>query len=163
MTLRFDKLIAVGLVLGIGLGGFADGILFHQLFQFHNMLSARYPTVGLPAEELVVNLQINMFWDGLFHGLTWTATAIGLYGLWRVMQTPIPKSGNVLLGAMLLGWGIFNLVEGTLNHHVLQIHHVSETSNRLVWDLGFLAAGALLVIGGIGLIREGMRAARAAV
>ncbi|MBA3481110.1 MAG: DUF2243 domain-containing protein, partial [Pirellulales bacterium] len=32
-------LIAAATLLGIGLGGFVDGILFHQLLQFHNMLS----------------------------------------------------------------------------------------------------------------------------
>jgi len=33
-------LIIAGLLLGIDLGGFADGILFHQILQIHNMLSA---------------------------------------------------------------------------------------------------------------------------
>ena len=50
--------------MGIGLGGFFDGILFHQLLQIHNMLSAKYPNTS------IANLEINMFWDGLFHALT---------------------------------------------------------------------------------------------
>ena len=33
-------LITAGTLLGIGLGGFVDGILFHQLLQAHNMLFA---------------------------------------------------------------------------------------------------------------------------
>jgi hypothetical protein len=58
-------LIAAGTALGIGMGGFVDGIVLHQLLQVHNMLSAKYPTRGILPEQLVVNLQINMFWDGL--------------------------------------------------------------------------------------------------
>lgn len=36
-------LALAGTVLGIGLGGFVDGIAFHQIFQFHSMLSAELP------------------------------------------------------------------------------------------------------------------------
>jgi uncharacterized membrane protein len=66
-------MIAAGTMLGIGLGGFIDGILFHQLMQIHEMLSARVPPLTL------VNAEINMFWDGLFHAGTWLATAVGLW------------------------------------------------------------------------------------
>jgi uncharacterized membrane protein len=31
--------IAAGIVLGIGVGGFIDGIFLHQIFQLHSMLS----------------------------------------------------------------------------------------------------------------------------
>src|SRR3954469_25653290 len=34
-------LVSAGLALGIGLGGFVDGIVFRQLLQAHHMLSAR--------------------------------------------------------------------------------------------------------------------------
>ena len=77
-TTTCRPLIAAGTLLGIGMGGFVDGIVFHQLLQVHNMLSAQYPTTGLDAERLVVNLEINMFWDGLFHVFTWVMTALGL-------------------------------------------------------------------------------------
>jgi len=32
-------LIAAGIFLGLGLGGFVDGILLHQILQWHHMLS----------------------------------------------------------------------------------------------------------------------------
>lgn len=70
--LNFRPLVAAGTVLGIGMGGFADGIFLHQILQVHNMLSGkRFP-------DTLVNAEINMFWDGLFHAFTWTATLIGL-------------------------------------------------------------------------------------
>lgn len=142
-------LIAAGTALGIGMGGFVDGIVLHQLLQVHNMLSAKYPTRGIPPEELVVNLQINMFWDGLFHVLTWVMTAVGLALLWHaVRQRNVPLSTRALVGAMIFGWGLFNLVEGVIDHHILHIHHVAETDNHLLWDLAFLASGVVIIVGG---------------
>jgi uncharacterized membrane protein len=53
------------------------------------------------------------------------------------------------------GWGLFNLIEGALNHHVLQVHRVNpDAGNPLVWDIGFLVLGVLLVAGGTALARS---------
>jgi uncharacterized membrane protein len=151
-------LIAAGTMLGIGMGGFVDGIVFHQLLQVHNMLSAQYPTTGLDAERLVVNLEINMFWDGLFHAFTWVMTALGLALLWKAVQRPdVPLSTRTFVGSLALGWGLFNLVEGIIDHHLLHIHHVTETHNHLIWDLAFLASGLLLIGIGWTLIHAGRR------
>jgi uncharacterized membrane protein len=151
-------LIAAGTLLGIGMGGFVDGILFHQLLQVHNMLSARYPTSGIEAEQLVVNLEINMFWDGLFHAFTWVMTALGLALLWKAFQRPdVPLSTKTFIGSLALGWGLFNLVEGIIDHHLLHIHHVTETDNHLISDLAFLASGLLLIGIGSVLIHIGHR------
>jgi uncharacterized membrane protein len=66
-------LVTAGTFMGIGLGGFIDGITLHQILQTHNMLSAIRPKDNIP------NMEINMFWDGLFHLLTWIMTAVGLW------------------------------------------------------------------------------------
>ncbi len=142
-------LIAAGTALGIGMGGFIDGIVLHQLLQVHSMLSAKYPTRGIPPEQLVVNLQINMFWDGIFHVLTWVMTAVGLALLWHaVRERNVPLSTKALFGAMIFGWGLFNLVEGIIDHHILHIHHVTETDDHLLWDLAFLASGMVMMVVG---------------
>jgi uncharacterized membrane protein len=98
----------------------------------------------------VAGLETNTLWDGLFHVSTWLATAVGLFLLWRVgRRADVPWSGQALLGLGAIGWGVFNLVEGIVNHHVLTIHHVRYSgSDALPWDLGFLALGAALVAGG---------------
>jgi uncharacterized membrane protein len=157
MTRR--PLIAAGTLLGIGMGGFVDGIVFHQLLQVHNMLSAQYPTTGLvDAERLVVNLEINMFWDGLFHAFTWVMTALGLALLWKAVQRrDVPLSTRTFVGSLAIGWGLFNLVEGIIDHHLLHIHHVTETHNHLIWDLAFLASGLLLIGIGWTMIHAGRR------
>lgn len=51
-------------------------------------------------------------------------------------------------GWILLGWGVFNLVEGVVDHHILGIHHVRSGEYQTWWDIGFLVFGALLVAGG---------------
>ena len=144
-------LIAAGLVMGAGLGGFVDGIALHQIAQWHNMLSARIPVNDL------VSAKTNMLWDGLFHAAVWLMTVGGLSMLWGAgRRRDVPWSGRTFVGGLLAGWGLFNLVEGIIDHQMLGLHHVNEyTSNRLAWDLGFLGFGALLLAGGWALIRAG--------
>jgi uncharacterized membrane protein len=143
-------LIAAGVLLGIGLGGFVDGIQFHQILQLHNMLS------NWVIRDSLVNEQINMFWDGLFHAFTWFMTALGLFLLWRAVKRPdVPLSGRTYAGALLVGWGLFNLVEGIIDHEILQVHHVDQNGNHLLWDMVFLAAGAAMLLIGWILIRAG--------
>ena len=142
-----------GILLGIGLGGFVDGIVLHQILQWHHMLTSEgsYPatTVG--------GLETNTLWDGLFHAATWVAVAIGLYVLWQRAATwRWALSGRAFIGWMLVGWGLFNLVEGVVDHDLLTIHHVREGAgvNESAWDVAFLLFGAFLVIGGWLLARS---------
>ena len=138
-------LVVAGLLLGIGMGGFVDGIVFHQILQLHNMLSAvRPPTT-------VVNIETNMVWDGLFHAFTWMTTLIGIVALFRAGgRDDVVWSGRVLGGAMLAGWWAFNLIEGLIDHHLLGVHHVVETLGLSVWDYVYLGSGvAFLAAGGL--------------
>ena len=143
-------LIAAGTLLGVGLGGFVDGIVFHQLLQVHNMLSAIVPPDNL------VNAKINMVWDGVFHSLTWLCTTAGVAVLWRAgARDDVPWSGRTLFGSMLMGWGLFNLVEGVLDHHILEVHHVVERLGLSAYDYGFLASGVLLIAIGLSFMQMG--------
>lgn len=139
--------LAPGVVLGIGLGGFVDGIVLHQILQWHHMVSsAGYPPDSVP------NLTLNVFFDGLFHAVTWIFTAVGLVLVHRAVRSGRGWSGRRLLGGLLIGWGAFNLVEGIIDHHLLGVHHVREAAaNPFLWDVGFLVLGALLVAGGYAL------------
>jgi len=143
--------LSPGVVLGIGLGGFVDGIVLHQILQWHHMLTS----AGYPATT-VANLELNTLFDGFFHALTWIAVAIGLALVHRAVRASTPWSGPRFLGGLAIGWGSFNLVEGVIDHHVLGLHHVKESAaNPFLWDLGFLVFGALLVIVGTLLARRG--------
>jgi uncharacterized membrane protein len=150
--MTFGPLLSAGFLLGVGMGGFVDGIVFHQILQFHNMLSGTLPP------DTLVNAKVNMFWDCLFHAFTWVTTAVGLGLLWRAgARRDVPWSGRAFLGSMVLGWGIFNLIEGVMDHHILGIHHVVEALGLSVYDYGFLGSGVLFGIVGWMLIRSGQR------
>ena len=147
---------SAGLFLGLGLGGFFDGIVLHQILQWHHMLSS----AGYPANTLG-NLRLNVLWDGLFHASTYAFVLIGLLILWRAAhRTHVRWSGKALAGTILAGFGLFNLVEGLIDHHLLKIHHVNETvppAQWIYWDLGFLAWGAAMLAGGWLLWHAGKR------
>jgi uncharacterized membrane protein len=141
-------LVSCGLLLGAGLGGFLDGIVLHQLLQWHNMLSSVVPPTDL------VSMKLNMLWDGVFHALTWLMTATGLWRLWVTVQRPETRlSSPPLVAGLLFGWGGFNAVEGTLDHQILGLHHVHPGAGQLAWDLAFIASGLLLCGAGWVILR----------
>ena len=147
---RTRPLVIAGTVMGVGMGGFVDGILFHQILQLHNMLS------NWVVRDSLVHEQINMFWDGIFHAFTWTAVALGLALLWKAIKLPgTLLSGQALWGSLLVGWGLFNFVEGSVDHEILQVHHVYQNGNHVLWDVVFLASGPVLMALGAALIRRG--------
>ncbi|WP_186420686.1 DUF2243 domain-containing protein [Bosea sp. CS1GBMeth4] len=146
--------VSAGILFGLGLGGFFDGIVLHQILQWHHMVTS----AGYPADT-VENLKINTFWDGLFHASTYIFTGVALYVLWRYSRREhIRWSGRLLPGAMLMGFGIFNIAEGLINHQILGLHHVNETVPRtqwIYWDVAFLIWGAAMAAGGWNLLRRG--------
>jgi uncharacterized membrane protein len=148
--------VSAGILLGLGLGGFFDGIVLHQVLQWHHMLTS----AGYPANS-VSNLEINTLWDGFFHMSTYIFVVLGLLILWRAARrTHIRWSGKLLAGTILMGFGLFNVAEGLIDHHLLGIHHVNETvppAQWLYWDIGFLVWGALMLLGGWRLMRTGQQ------
>ena len=151
---------APGILLGVGLGGFVDGIVLHQILQWHHLLSSE----GSYPKTTVAGLEINTLADGLFHAATWVVVAVGIYFLWRrTTDWRWAISGRALVGWMLVGWGIFNVVEGVIDHQILGLHHVREGAgvDEYAWDLGFLGFSSLLIAGGWLLARgDGQDAGR---
>lgn len=147
---RVKPIVLAGILLGLGLGGFFDGIVLHQILQWHHMVSSHADP------NIAGDLEFNVMMDGLFHVATYIFTVAGIIFLWRAWQTPVvPKSGRTLFGAAILGWGVFNLVEGIVNHHLLAIHHVWPDGPGPVfaWDVGFLIWGLAFIVGGYAIIR----------
>ncbi|HEU5158146.1 MAG TPA: DUF2243 domain-containing protein [Streptosporangiaceae bacterium] len=133
-----------GIVLGVGVGGFIDGIVLHQLFGWHHMLSSWYPISG---ER---NMRLNMIGDGMFHLFCLLVVLAGVGLLTRAGPRLVHGDGRRLAGWMIAGWGAFNLVEGVVDHLILGVHHVRPGSGELAYDIGFLVLGAALV--GVGTI-----------
>lgn len=143
------SVLSAGILLGAGLGGFVDGILFHQLLQWHNMLSSVRPPTNL------ISMKVNMLWDGIFHALVWLLTLIGLFRLWGAARRGLlgEETMSSWIGTLLIGWGLFNAVEGMIDHFILGIHHVHPGQDELAWDVGFVALGLFSLGIGMAMVR----------
>jgi uncharacterized membrane protein len=109
------------------------------------MGSAIVPPVTMEA------IQQNMRWDGFFHAAVWLLTVIGVYSLLADARrrSPLPNVTG-FTGLLILGWGIFNLVEGLVDHQILGLHHVRDLPVHVpLYDWLFL------LIGGVGFILLG--------
>jgi uncharacterized membrane protein len=143
---------APGLMFGVGLGGLVDGIVLHQILQWHHMVSDvdGYPTTT------VAGLEVNTMADGFFHVGTFfvvLGASIVTIALWR--QGRLAPSWTFHFGGVLAGWGLFNLIEGLVDHQLLGVHHVrDDLGGPLSWDLGFLGFALLLIAGGWMLMRR---------
>lgn len=126
-----------GLLLGIALGGFFDGIVLHQILQWHHLLS------GL---ERVRDLRLQLLADGLFHALMYLLALAGLALLWRARRAwDAPAAGRALGSAALLGFGLWHVLDALLSHWLLGLHRVRmDVADPLRWDLGWLAVFGLL-------------------
>ena len=129
------RALRAALLIGIGLGGFVDGIVLHQMLQWHQMLSARLPPLS------VMSKNINMFYDVVFHAGCWLVTLWGVVALWRALPAagPARLPLRLLWGGLLMGWALFNVAEGLVGHHLLHLHNVREiTPHVAAYNWGFL-------------------------
>jgi uncharacterized membrane protein len=123
--------------------------VFHQLLQWHHMVSTPVPP------DSVANLQVNTLLDGAFHATTWVVTVVGVWLLLRAAAGHrLSGAWRVLAGGMLAGWGGFNLVEGVVDHYVLGIHHVRPGPDAALYDAAFLMWGAAFLAIGWWLVRS---------
>src|SRR3712207_4245392 len=145
--------MVASVLLGVGLGGFIDGIVLHQILQWHHMLTSE----GCCSAGSVAGLEDNTLADGFFHLATWIAVITGTSLAVRAWQRgELAPPWRMHLGGLLAGWGGFNLVEGLIDHQILGIHHVRDDLGApLGWDIGFLVLGALQLLAGIALVRSG--------
>jgi uncharacterized membrane protein len=146
------RLIAAAVLLGLGLGGFFDGIVLHQILQWHHMVSTPTPP------DTLQNLELNTLGDGLFHAASWILTVAGVFVLMSSNGARHEEGGTrTLIGGMLMGWGLFNIVEGLVDHHLLDLHHVRPGPDESLYDVGFLIWGLIMLAAGIALVRQGSR------
>ena len=146
-----------GVVLGLGLGGFVDGIVLHQILQWHHLISS----TATGSTDTVAGLEANTLADGLFHAATWILTAGGVWWLWRNVSRRRVSLDRQFLGWLLLGWGVFNLADEAVFHALLDLHHIREGENEVVYDMVFLAIGAVQIAVGLVLTRGSRSAATA--
>jgi uncharacterized membrane protein len=118
------------------LGGFFDGVLLHQVLQWHHLLSA--------FEGRDARFQVAA--DGYFHVLMYVIALVGLWLLWRAQRRQA-LSGRALLSGLLLGFGMWNVVDVVGFHWLAGIHRIRmDGPDPLFWDLLWLG-----VFGGVPL------------
>lgn len=138
------KLSWAGYLLGFGLGGFFDGILLHQVLQWHHLLI----NVKGPAFQ---DIKVQILADGLFHVLMYFIAGIGLWLLWKARRDYAQQDGDrLLLANGLIGFGVWHILDSILSHWILGIHRIRmDTEHVLFWDLlWFFVFGVAFVVAG---------------
>lgn len=140
------KIIFVGMFLGLGLGGVLHEIVFNQLLQWHHIKNAGFPA------GTVENFRFNLLLDDAYHGMIYIIVGISLAIFWRNTHwAALRLHGIVIIGAILIGIGAFNLIEGIVVQQILGLHHFSETTPQdpfVYWDIGFLIWVVTMVLSG---------------
>ena len=139
-----------GFIIGASVAGFFDGIMLHQILQWHHMICIEEHCVA----KTVATMEQQNFYDGLFHAGMLVVLLIGLAVLTNAFSQGLMFSQRRFWGSLLLGAGVFNVVEGIVDHHILQIHHVRFGPGQPAWDIGFLIIGAAMAVGGWLLTRD---------
>ena len=141
--------LSPAILLGIGFGGLLDGILFHQILQWHHVLSAD----GCCPTNTLAGLEDNVLADGVFHLTVLIVTFVGAVGAltaWRDGRLAPPWRAQI--GGLLVGWGIFGLIDSA-THLILELHHVrDDIGGPAGWDLGFLFFALAVICTGAALI-----------
>ena len=121
--------------LGFASSGFFDGVLLHQILQWHHLLSA-----------LGGDLRWQVAADGWFHAAMYAVAALGLWGLWRARAAlAAPGAGRAVAAWGLIGFGAWHALDAVGSHWVLGIHRIRmNAANPLAWDLCWLALFGLV-------------------
>jgi uncharacterized membrane protein len=127
------RLILAAGIIGFALGGFIDGILLHQVLQWHHLLS-------LVEGERFRDLKVQILADGLFHVLMYVIALTGLWLLWCSRREVTGTQADLrTIAAALLGFGIWQIVDVVGFHWLAGIHRIRvDVPNPLAWDIGWL-------------------------
>jgi uncharacterized membrane protein len=102
------------------------------------------------------SIQINVLWDGLSLAFALIVTILCISLLWNDSSLNKKDRGllsrQMFIGLVILTFGLFNLVEVIINHHILGLHHVKDGPNPLLFDISFLILGGLLLIVGANML-----------
>ena len=127
------NLMLAGGIIGFALGGFFDGILLHQVLQWHHFLS-------LVEGEALRDLRTQVLADGMFHVAVYAITAVGLWLLWRARGGFTGSATDrVLLASALLGFSIWQFTDVVVFHWIIGIHRIRVgVPNPLLYDVGWM-------------------------
>jgi uncharacterized membrane protein len=123
---------------GVGIGALIDGFVLHQILRWHHLWSSRATTGTMDG------LEHNTLADGIFH---LTFLGVLLIGAVLVVGERVPR--RLALGLVLIGWGVFHVLDQFVFHLALGAHHIRENvPNPEIYDWTFFAIGLVLIGGG---------------
>jgi len=135
-----------GFLFGIGLNAFIDETIFHQLLHWHHFYDRSTTTAGLIS-------------DGLFHAFSWFATVGGLF-----MLADLRRRGKLIwktwTGGVLLGAGLFQLYDGTVQHKWMRLHQIRYGVDIVPYDIAWNLTAILMILAGLALVRLANRRPR---
>lgn len=140
-----------GVLVGIGLVGTLDEVIFHQLLDWHHFLERS----DLDGTVTASARQIGLRADGLFHLASTFVLALGLIALLAGGAAALRGHGRRVIGGLLVGAGGFNLYDGVVQHKLLGLHPVRRgVENLLPYDLAWTGAALALLVAGVTLLRR---------
>src|SRR5690348_14176677 len=141
--------LTAGVLIGIGVAGFLDETVFHQLLHWHHFYDRSTPAAGLVS-------------DGFFHAGSWICTVAGLF-LYADLRRRGVRQARALWAGGLIGWGAFQVYDGLIQHKVFGLHQIRYHVDVLPYDVVWNVAGAVAVVAGLVLLRAARREAPAGV
>jgi uncharacterized membrane protein len=133
-----------GALLGVGFVAFVDETVFHQILSWHHFYDRSTPAAGLVS-------------DGIFHAFSWFATVAALF-LFADLRREGKLDWTRWWGGILLGAGLFQLYDGTVQHKLLGLHQIRYDVDLLAYDLTWNIVAVLLIAAGAVLIVRARRA-----
>jgi len=128
------------------LNAFIDETIFHQLLHWHHFYDRSTTTAGLIS-------------DGLFHAFSWFATVGGLF-----MLADLRRRGKLIwktwTGGVLLGAGLFQLYDGTVQHKWMRLHQIRYGVDIVPYDIAWNLTAILMILAGLALVRLANRRPR---
>ena len=132
---------SAGWLLGAGLAGLMEGIVFHEILGWHHFVQE----AGARS-------------DGLFHLATWILAVAAIAMLWRARaRFAEPGAGRVLTGSALVGAALLQLLDALVNHVLLRLHVLHPQGEVLAWEIGWIAFTVALLLVGVRLLASATR------
>jgi len=99
-----------GVLLGVGVAGFVDETVFHQLLHWHHFYDKSTPAAGLVS-------------DGVFHAFSFFCAIAAVFLLADVRRRRVFDRWR-WWGGLLAAAGAFQLYDGTVQHKLLRLHQI---------------------------------------
>lgn len=127
-----------GILFGLGLVGFIDEVVFHQLLHWHHFYDKSTTDIGLVS-------------DGLFHAFSWFSTIASSFLLADLHRRNAYWFKRWLAG-VLIGGGAFQLYDGTIQHKLMQLHQIRYDVDIRPYDMIWNLTALAMILGGFMLV-----------